>query len=151
MQLWPFSKSKLNLKSDCVNLLALSSPIECLLYLPNVRAIQYKLGPERLTRLGNSNVPRLPVYVSSRFRSSNLKSIGFWSRNNGHCTSCHYFLSIYFTWTDWMGAWFSWRMVSGLVVFPAFYQKIYNWNSKWTLSNHIIPLVQKSICNWIQS
>jgi len=28
-----------------------ASPIECLLYLPNVRAIQYKLGPERLTRL----------------------------------------------------------------------------------------------------
>ena len=32
-----------------------------LLYLPNFRAIQYKLGPERLTRLGNSNVLRLPL------------------------------------------------------------------------------------------
>ena len=41
--LWPFSKSKFNLKSDCVNLVAPASPIECLLYLPNVRAIQYKV------------------------------------------------------------------------------------------------------------
>ena len=59
--LWPFSKSKFNLKSDRVNLVAPASPIECLLHLPNVRAIQYNLGPERLTRLGNSNVLRLPV------------------------------------------------------------------------------------------
>ena len=44
--LWLFSKSKFNLKSDRVNLVAPASPIECLLYLPNVRAIQYKLGPE---------------------------------------------------------------------------------------------------------
>ena len=58
---WPFSKNKFNLKSDRVNLVAPTSPIECLLYLPNVRAIQYKLGPERLTRLGNQNVLRLPV------------------------------------------------------------------------------------------
>ena len=43
-----FSKSKLNLKSDCVNLVAPASPIESLPYLPNVQAIQYKLGPERL-------------------------------------------------------------------------------------------------------
>ena len=34
---WPFSKSKLNLKTDRVNLVAPASPIECLLYLPNVR------------------------------------------------------------------------------------------------------------------
>ena len=61
--LWPFSKSKFNLKSDRVNLVAPASPIECLLYLPNVRAIQCKLGPERLTRLGNSNVLWLPVIV----------------------------------------------------------------------------------------
>ena len=58
---WPFSKSKLNLKPDRVNLIATASPIECLLNLPNVRAIQYKLGPERLTQLGNSNVLRLSV------------------------------------------------------------------------------------------
>ena len=51
---WPFSKSKFNLMSDRVNL-------ECQLYLPNVRAIQYKLGPERLTRFGNLNILRLPV------------------------------------------------------------------------------------------
>ena len=56
-----FSKSRFNLKSDHVNLVAPASPIECLLYLPNVRAMQYKLGPERLTRLGNSNALRLPV------------------------------------------------------------------------------------------
>ena len=59
--IWPFSNSKFNLKSDRVNLVASASPIECLLYLHNVRAIQYKLGPERLTRLGNSNILRLPV------------------------------------------------------------------------------------------
>ena len=59
--LWPCSKSKFNPKSDRVNLVAPAIPIECLLYLPNVRAIQYKLGPESLIRLGNSNVQRLPV------------------------------------------------------------------------------------------
>ena len=59
--LWPFSKSKFNLKSDRVNLVALASPIECQLHLPTVRAIQYKLGQEKLTRIGNSNVLRLPV------------------------------------------------------------------------------------------
>ena len=59
--LWSFSKSKFNLKSDRVNLVAPASSIECLIYLPYIRAVQYKLGPERLTRLGNSNVPRLPV------------------------------------------------------------------------------------------
>jgi len=58
---WPFSESKLNLKSDRVNFVAPASPIECMLYLPNVQAIQYKLGPERVTRLGNSNVLRLYV------------------------------------------------------------------------------------------
>jgi len=50
-----------NLKSELDNLASSASPIECLLYLPNVRAIQYKLGPKRLTRLGNSNVLRLPL------------------------------------------------------------------------------------------
>ena len=60
MHLCLFSKSKFNLKSDSVNLVAPASPIEFLLYLSNVQTIQYKLGPERLTRLGNSNV-RLPV------------------------------------------------------------------------------------------
>ena len=62
---WPFSKSKFNLRSDRVNLIAQASPIECLRYLPDVRAIQYKLGPERLTRLGYWNVLRLPVYYWS--------------------------------------------------------------------------------------
>ena len=47
--------------SDRVNLVAPACPVECLPYLPNVRAIQYKLGPERLARLGNSIVLRLPV------------------------------------------------------------------------------------------
>ena len=41
---WPFSKSKFNLKSDRVNFTAPAIPIECLLHLPNDRAIQYKLG-----------------------------------------------------------------------------------------------------------
>ena len=59
--LWPFSRSKFNLMSDRVNLVAPGSPIECLLYLLNFRAIQYKLGVERLTRLRNSNVLRLHV------------------------------------------------------------------------------------------
>ena len=54
---WPLSKSKFNLKSDRVNLVAPASPIEWLLYSPNVLAVQCKLGPERLTQLGNSNVP----------------------------------------------------------------------------------------------
>ena len=56
-----FSSRISDLKSDRVNLVEPASPIECQLYLPNVRAIQYKLGPERLTRLGNSNVLGLPV------------------------------------------------------------------------------------------
>ena len=60
--LWTFSKSKFNLKSDCVNLVEPPSPIECLLYSPNVRAIRDKLGPERLTPLGNSNALRLLVH-----------------------------------------------------------------------------------------
>ena len=59
MHLWPFSKSKLNLKSDHVNLASPAS--ECLLYWPNLRVIQCKLRLERLTRLGNWNVLRLPV------------------------------------------------------------------------------------------
>ena len=67
--LWPFSTSKFNLKSDRIHLVAPASPIECLLYFPYVRAIQYKLGPEKLTRLGNSNVLRLPVFYSLRLFS----------------------------------------------------------------------------------
>ena len=59
--LWPSSKSKFNLKSDRVNLVAPASSIEYLLYLPYVWVKQYKLGLDRLTRLGNSNVLRLPV------------------------------------------------------------------------------------------
>ena len=65
--LWPISKSKFNLKSDRVNLVAPASPIECLLYIPNVRAIQYKLGPERLTRFGNSNGLGLPPWYRLRY------------------------------------------------------------------------------------
>ena len=74
--LWPFSKSKFNLKSDLVNLVASASPIECLLYLLNVRAIQYKLGPKRLTRLGNSKLLRLYVLkVDVKVYYSQLKYI----------------------------------------------------------------------------
>ena len=57
--LWPFSKSKFNLKSNRVNLVAPASPIECLLYLP-IDTV-HKPGPERLIWLKNSNVLRLPV------------------------------------------------------------------------------------------
>ena len=46
--LWPFSKSKFNLKSVRVNLVAPVSPIKCLPYLPNVRAIRYKLDRKGL-------------------------------------------------------------------------------------------------------
>ena len=73
--LWPFSKSKLNLKSDRVNLVAAASPIEGLLYLTNVRGIQYKLGPEWLTRLGHSNVLRLPVMINISYLSICLLSL----------------------------------------------------------------------------
>ena len=77
--LWPFSKSKLNLKSDRVNLVAPASPIECLLYLPNIRAIQYKLGPERLTRLGNSNVlPMRCLFFIKFFRFVSLILLHFY-------------------------------------------------------------------------
>ena len=62
--LWPFSKSKFNLKSDCVYLVAPASPIDGLRYLHNVQSIQYKLGPERLTWYRNSNVLRLPVFYT---------------------------------------------------------------------------------------
>ena len=51
----------------------LVSYIECLLYLPKVgRAIQYKLGPQRLTRLEYSNVLRLPVTLASQLICSDL-------------------------------------------------------------------------------
>ena len=76
--LGPFSKSKFNLKSDRVNLVAPASPIECLLHLPNVLAIQYKLGLERLTLLGNSNVLRL--LVSRRKSRDHLLIIVFESQ-----------------------------------------------------------------------
>ncbi len=64
----PFGKSKFNLKYNRVNHVAPASPIKCLLYLLNVRTIQFKLGPERLTRLGNLNVLRLPVTVPYSLR-----------------------------------------------------------------------------------
>ena len=47
-----------------------------LLYLPNVRAIQYKLGPERLTRLGNSNVLRLPVLLDQSLKYTRCTPLG---------------------------------------------------------------------------
>ena len=69
--LWPFSKSKFNQKSDRVHLVAPASLIECLLYLPNVWAILYKLGLERLTRLGNSNLLQLPVIYTWSDKTAN--------------------------------------------------------------------------------
>ena len=55
----PFYKSEFKLKSGRVNLVSPASPID----LPFVQTIQYKLGPERLTRIGNSSVLRLPVAI----------------------------------------------------------------------------------------
>ena len=68
-------KKKFNLKSDRVNLVATAAPIEFLLYLSNVQAIQYKLGPERLTRLENSNVLRLPVRKALAFDFTSLTNL----------------------------------------------------------------------------
>ena len=73
----PFSKSKFNLKSDRVNLLTPASHGLVLLEsaLFNRRpGDTVKLGPERLTRLGNSNVPRRPV-LSERDLRWNLKNL----------------------------------------------------------------------------
>ena len=64
--LWPLSKSKFNLSLTASTLLHRLVLFYCLLYLPNVPAIQYKLGPERLTRLGNSNVLRVPVIACNQ-------------------------------------------------------------------------------------
>ena len=81
-------KKKFNLKSDRVNLVATAAPIEFLLYLSNVQAIQYKLGPERLTRLENSNVLRLRVNFEqvlgswSRFKEFGEGFRNFWSFKN---------------------------------------------------------------------
>ena len=59
-------------------MLAISTHIRLVLLrvclLLNVRAIQYKLGPERLTRLGNANVLLLPVM----------------SKKKAPCTSCNF-------------------------------------------------------------
>ena len=52
---WPCSKSKFNLKSDRVNLVDLVSPSDTV-----------QTGTERLTRLGNSNLLRLPMAVEFR-------------------------------------------------------------------------------------
>ena len=71
----PLVKVNSSIKSDCVNLVAPASPVDCLLYLPDVCAVQYKRGPERLTRLGNSNVLRLPVNsLSSRNFARNCEN-----------------------------------------------------------------------------
>ena len=83
--LWPFSKSKFNLKSDRVNFVAPASPFECPLYLRNIRAVQYKPGPERLTRHGNSNVLRLPW---SNPAWSPLQTYAFCLRYNSIIFSC---------------------------------------------------------------
>ena len=70
---------KVNSTYDRVNLVAPASPIKCLPYLPNVWAIQYKLGPERLTRLGNSNVLRLPVFYSGYGLGSQKPSLSIFA------------------------------------------------------------------------
>ena len=71
--LWPFNKSKINLKSDRFNLPAPVSPFTCLAYLTNVRAIQYKLGPERLTRRSEIQIYYgCPWEEHKRFEFQNL-------------------------------------------------------------------------------
>ena len=47
-----------SLKSDRVNLVAPASPVH---FVDPCQVVLYKLRSERLTRLGNSNVLRLPV------------------------------------------------------------------------------------------
>ena len=71
---WPFSKSKINLKSDRVNIVAPAIPIECLLYLPNVL-------------LGNSNVPQTTAARDRVWRNKTidlkikeLTGVGWWMR-----------------------------------------------------------------------
>ena len=58
--------------ADRVHLL--SPIIECLLYLPSVQAIQYKLGPKKLTRLGYSN--------QTETKNSLLSKIGLFTLQN---------------------------------------------------------------------
>ena len=43
----PLAQIQFNLKSDGVNLVAPASPIECLLYLPNVQTGTGKVDPAR--------------------------------------------------------------------------------------------------------
>ena len=54
----PFSK--FNLKFDRVNIVAPASPIECLLYLPNVRAIKYRNLLKPHVSFHNLGSPRKP-------------------------------------------------------------------------------------------
>ena len=77
--LWPFSKSKLNLKSDRVNLVAPALVLLSVCFTQcNARAIQYKLGPERLTRLGNSNVINRTKNIPKYNSTINMLGLEFW-------------------------------------------------------------------------
>ena len=78
-QLWPFSKFKFNRKSDRVNLVTPASPTECRVSYW-CKCLLYTQCPgdtvqtiERLTRLGNSNVLRLPIIFSEN--TSNTENV----------------------------------------------------------------------------
>ena len=55
--------SKFNPRAACVNLVAPASHIDCLLYLPNVRAIQYKLGPARKFKCTTAARDWRPLFI----------------------------------------------------------------------------------------
>ena len=79
--------------SDRVNLVP-ASPIECLLYYPSP-AIQYRLEPERFTRLGNSNVPRLTVKSVKGLNSTVVNGTRHSTNGGSLKTKCTVPLSIY--------------------------------------------------------
>ena len=71
--LWPFSKSKFNVKSDRVNLVAPASPIKYLLYLPNGRTKQYKLGPWKVDPTRKFKCTTAPRVLFISFLVSSLQ------------------------------------------------------------------------------
>ena len=82
--LCPFSKSKFNLKSDRVNLVAPASPIECLIYLPNVQCTNL----DRKGWPGSEIILKWMIVFSetrafkSRHGRSNKGKLNFFKQNN---------------------------------------------------------------------
>ena len=73
--LWPFSKSKFKLNSDRVNLVAPASPIECLLYLPNV---QTNVGDTVQTVAGKVDPARKFKYKGVMQKMREISLTPFW-------------------------------------------------------------------------